>query len=75
MKNIRFKIPDLHCKGCADRSRNILERLKGVEKAEVSYDDKSAKVEYNPDETLFEEMKKALSKANYTAEKEYRTAE
>jgi copper chaperone len=69
MENITFNIPDLHCKGCAGRSANILERLDGIQKAEVTFDDKSAEVEYNPDKASFDEMKAALAKANYTAEK------
>lgn len=69
MEKLTFSIPDLHCEGCADRSTNILERLGGVQKAEVTYDDKTAKVEYDPGDTSFEVMKEALDKANYTAEK------
>lgn len=69
MEKLIFNIPDLHCEGCADRSTNILERLDGVKDAEVTFDDKSAEVEFNPDEASFEDMKEALAKANYTAEK------
>lgn len=69
MEKLTFNIPDLHCQGCADRSTNILERLEGVQKAEVTYDDKTAAVEFDPDETSFEEIKEALGKADYTAEK------
>jgi copper chaperone CopZ len=69
MEKLTFNIPDLHCEGCADRSTNILERLDGVKNANVTFDDKSAEVEYNPDEASFEDMKEALDKANYTAER------
>jgi copper chaperone CopZ len=69
MEKLTFNIPDLHCEGCAERSTNILERLDGVHNAEVTFDDKSAKVEYNPDKTSFEDMKQTLAKADYTAEK------
>ncbi len=69
MEKLTFNIPDLHCEGCADRSTNILERINGVQKADVSFDTKSAEVEYDSDRTSFEEMEKALDKANYTAKK------
>lgn len=69
MENLTFSIPDLHCQGCADRSANILERLDGVQNASVTFDGKSAKVEFDSDKASFEDMKEALAKANYTLEK------
>lgn len=69
MKNITFNIPDLHCEGCADRSTNILERLEGVHKANVTFEDKTAKVEFDSDKASFEDIKVPLTKAGYTAEK------
>jgi Cu+-exporting ATPase len=69
MEKLTFNIPDLHCKGCAERSANILERVDGVQTASVTFDDKSAEVEYDSDKASFDEMKAALTKANYTAEK------
>ncbi len=71
MEKLKFKIPDLHCEGCANRSINILERQEGIKKADVTFDDQSAEVEYNPEQISFEEVKEALSKANYTAEIEH----
>lgn len=69
MAELTFSIPDLHCEGCADRSTNILEQQEGIHKANVIFDDKSAEVEFDPDQISFEQMKEALAKANYTAEK------
>jgi copper chaperone CopZ len=69
MEKLTFNIPDLHCEGCADRSINILERLDGVKNANVTFEDKSAEVEFDSNKTSFDEMKQALKKANYTAEK------
>ena len=69
MEKLTFTIPDLHCQGCANRSTTMLERLEGVRKADVTFDDKSAKVEYDDDKVSFEDMKEALSKANYTAKR------
>lgn len=69
MEKLTFNIPDLHCEGCADRSANILERLDGVQKASVTFDDKSAEIEFDSDKTSFDEMKEALTKADYTAKK------
>lgn len=69
MEKLTFNIPDLHCEGCANRTTNILERLDGVQKAEVTFDNKSAEVQFDPGQTSFEEMKEALAKADYTAER------
>lgn len=70
MEKLTFNILDLHCEGCAERSSNILERLDGVKQAKVTFDDKTAEVTFDSNKTSFEEMKEALAKANYTAEKE-----
>ncbi len=72
MEKLIFNIPDLHCEGCANRSANILKRLDGVQNAKITIDDKSAKVEFDPDQTSFDEMKEALAKTNYSAKKEHR---
>lgn len=69
MAELTFSIPDLHCEGCADRSTNILEQQEGVRQAKVTFDDKSAEVEFNSDQISFEQMKEVLAKANYTAQK------
>lgn len=69
MEKITFNIPDLHCEGCAKRSTNILERLDGVQTASVTFENKTAEVEYDSDQASFDQMKQALAKANYTAEK------
>lgn len=69
MVKLTFTISDLHCEGCADRSANILERLDGIGQADVNFEDKSARVEFDPEHTSFEEIKEALAKAHYTAEK------
>jgi len=69
MKKLEFNIPDLHCEGCAERSTNILKRLEGVHKAEVTFEDKTAKVEFDPDKASFDKIKEALTRANYTAKK------
>jgi len=68
MEKLTFNIPDLHCEGCAERSTNILERLDGVQKADVTFDNKTAEVEFDPDQVSFDDIKQALAKANYTAE-------
>lgn len=70
MEKLTFTIPDLHCQGCANRSTNILERLEGIQKADVTFDDRSARVEYDENKVSFEDMKEVLAKANYTAKME-----
>lgn len=69
MNSIPLKIPDLHCEGCAERAENILNRLDGVQNASVTFEDKSAEVLFDKNKVAFNDMKKALAKANYSAEK------
>ncbi len=67
-QSLTFRIPDIHCIGCARRITRVLERLDGVRAANVTLDGKSAQVDYDAEATDFEEMKQAVEKAGYTVE-------
>ncbi|MEE8436019.1 MAG: heavy metal-associated domain-containing protein [bacterium] len=42
-----LKIEGMHCDGCAERIRTVLEREPGVRSAEVSFTNKQARVKFN----------------------------
>lgn len=42
-----LKIEGMHCDGCAERIRTLLEREPGVRHAEVSLTNKQARVKFN----------------------------
>lgn len=64
-----LSIGGMHCEGCAERVANVLERLEGVQAAKVSLEDKEAHVTHDADIPSFEQMKEAVEKASYEAER------
>ena len=64
-----FCVLGMTCTGCAQRVTKVLERVDGVRSADVSLNDKLAKVSYDAEATDFEEMKQAVEKAGYTVER------
>lgn len=63
-----FCVLGMTCTGCTQRVAKVLERVDGVRSADVSLDDKLAKVNYDADTANFEDMKQAVEKAGYTVE-------
>ena len=65
---VRLKVEGMTCGGCAVSARIVLQRLDGVEKAEVDYDTKIALVVFDSKVVSPERMIHALhSKLKYTA--------
>ena len=65
---VRLKVEGMTCGGCAISARLVLERLEGVEKAEVDYDRKLAIVQYDAEKVSPQKMIDALkSQLKYTA--------
>lgn len=62
-----IKIDGMMCAHCEATVKNALEALKGVEKAEVSKDNKEAKVYLNG-KVSDKELKKAVEDKGYTVE-------
>jgi len=46
MKNISYKIPNIHCNHCAHTIKMELSELKGVESVQVDVNEKEIKVAY-----------------------------
>ncbi|MFB6272949.1 MAG: heavy-metal-associated domain-containing protein [Salinibacter sp.] len=63
--DVRFRVPDMHCEGCADRVTTVLERLGGVRSAEVSLDDKAAEVKVADDSVDVDDLTAAVETAGY----------
>ncbi len=47
MNTVSIKIDGMHCDGCAERIKTLLERAPGVREATVSFADGLARVRYN----------------------------
>lgn len=63
-------IPDMHCDGCAARITNVLERLEGVRAADVSFETKTAQIEYDDEAAHHGDLTEAVEKAGYTVDAE-----
>lgn len=62
-----LKVEGMHCEGCTQRVTNVLERLNGVQTADVELENETARVEHTPTAPSVDEMKEAVEKAGYTA--------
>ncbi len=48
MKSVVLKIEGMHCGGCAQSVKRLLEREPGVQSAEVTYETGEARVQFDP---------------------------
>lgn len=68
LRRVLLHVEGMTCGGCALSTRLVLERLDGVERAEVDYERKRAAVTYDPAKTSPAAMVTALKeKLGYTA--------
>lgn len=51
MKTTIFKIEGMHCDGCAETIKNLLDKEQGVQIADVSFEKRQARVLFDPDAT------------------------
>ena len=65
---VAITISGMHCGGCATGIRAMLERTDGVLKAEVSYEERRALVEYDASKTSPERIVAAIEKMGYKAQ-------
>ena len=65
---VRITISGMHCGGCATGIRAMLERTDGVLKADVSYEERRALVEYDASKTSPERIVAAIEKMGYKAQ-------
>ena len=64
---VTLHIEGMTCGGCVIGVRRVLERLAGVQKADVSYEKQRAVVTYDPDKVTIEQMIAAISTLKYRA--------
>lgn len=60
-------IKGMHCSGCASGIEAMLKRVDGVTRADVSYEEHQARVEYDPSKTNPETIIEAIGKLGYKA--------
>lgn len=69
MEKVNLRIGGMHCGGCADIVRHVLEREPGVKGCSVSVEDALARVAFEPADSSVERLERAVSRAGYTAER------
>lgn len=68
MQTVRLTIKGMHCKGCEEIVRNVLERQSGVRGCSVSHDNGEARIAFDDDRISAEQLATAISEAGYSAE-------
>jgi len=67
MKTVKLNVDRMHCAGCTEIVRHLLEREEGVQGCTVSLDDRQVRAAIDPDRTSGERLAEALSRAGYPA--------
>ncbi len=62
-----FSIEGMHCGSCAALIKETLEETEGVVQARVSFDNKKAFVEYDPNKLETNDIKEIVSELGYKA--------
>lgn len=68
MKEIKLKIEGMHCAGCSNRLKKILNNVDGVESAKVSLEEKSADIKYNEEEVDLNTILQEIEDAGFKGE-------
>ena len=68
MNTTTIKIEGMHCDGCAQRVRRVLEREPGVRRADVSFTDGEARVQYDGHTITADGLRELVERAGYTAQ-------
>jgi copper chaperone len=66
-QQVQLRIEGLHCGGCASSARAALSALPGVSSAQVSLEDGSANVSYDPAQASTQQMIDAVNQLGYRA--------
>ena len=65
MKSATFKIEGMHCDGCAQAIKALVEREPGVKAITVSYKNRAARVLYDPQAIGEDRLVAAIEKPGY----------
>ena len=70
MNTVTFRIGGMHCDGCAERIRTLLEVAPGVREASVSFAEGAARVRYNPHTVGEDRLVQVIEGGGFTADAE-----
>lgn len=69
IKKVKVKTPTVQCGMCKKTIEKALNKLEGIESVKVNYKKKFAKIKYNSDLITVKDIREAISKAGYQADK------
>jgi copper chaperone len=75
MSTTTIRIEGMHCDGCAQRVRRVLEREPGVKSADVSYEGGEARVQHDEGAVTTDRLRAVVERAGYTARTEVQGAD
>lgn len=67
MNTTTIKIQGMHCDGCAERVKRVLEREPGVREAAVTFAAGEASVRYDEQAITTDQLREVIERAGYTA--------
>ncbi len=65
MEETTLHVKGMSCKMCVKHVTEALEGINGVQKAQVSLDEETAHVRYDPNRVNFEQFRDAVAEAGY----------
>jgi copper chaperone CopZ len=66
MNTVTLNIEGMHCDGCAANVQSLLERQAGIKKAATSYQDKQARILYDPSAVTEEQLVNVVERGGYS---------
>ena len=67
METVELKVEGMDCQGCVKSVTRMLSGVAGVSSVDVSLEQGSARVTYDPSKSNVAEMKRAVERAGYKA--------
>lgn len=67
MRKVKLTVGNMHCQGCVEIVRHVLEREDGVVGCVVSLEEHEARLAIDPERTSTEHLAGVLSNAGYPA--------
>ncbi|HET7061102.1 MAG TPA: heavy metal-associated domain-containing protein [Nitrosospira sp.] len=64
-----IKVNGMTCQGCVNSVKNVLEKIPGVQNADVSLEQKQVKIQYDAGKTGAEQFKNAIEGAGFEVAK------
>lgn len=65
MKSVTFTIEGMHCEGCAQTIKALIDAEPGVRAGEVSYKERQARILYEPKTVGVDQLVRVVEKGGY----------